>query len=445
MNLIIIIIGIISAIVIFINPFIGLLATIALIPQALIPAFTYMLFGIFTMATPIKLIGGMTFASSLIRHQIERKSWDFLKRPQMRFFILFLIWIFISGFTQPGALTRENFTAFTSFAMIGFIILSLITDIKRFRWVLWAGLISVFIVSLQAVFSYSSFAEAVRIRGASYGPNYFALGLLPFLGITFYNTFAEKKMVLKAFSLVITAIIAIALIVTFSRAGLVGLLGMLLIATIKAEKKFKAVFLLALCVVLLINVLPSSVWERFTHTRIEQKYIGDPTVDSTTRRYLLAKAAWEMFLDHPLFGAGVGNYYWECGRYEVVHAGRAHTTYLEIMAEMGIIGIFLFLGILFYTFKSLNKIMKSDSYLSSYAYGLYMGLVGFLIAALFLHAQHEKVLWFVIFMAMALENIYVSELARSRACPVVPKGLYGVKRVKKRKKIKSAEEIEVVS
>jgi len=33
--------------------------------------------------------------------------------------------------------------------------------------------------------------------------------------------------------------------------------------------------------------------------------------------------------------------------------------------------------------------------------------------------------------------------ARSRACPVVPKGLYGVERVKKRKREKEINQVEV--
>ena len=116
-----------------------------------------------------------------------------------------------------------------------------------------------------------------------------------------------------------------------------------------------------------------------------------------------------MFLEHPLVGVGVGNYYYECRKYAPIFAGRAHTTYLEIMAELGIIGIFLFLGILFSTFKTLKKIIRSNSPISGYARGLYIGLAGFLIAAIFLHAQQEKALWFVIFMAAALEQIAFSK------------------------------------
>lgn len=405
-SLTMIILGFVGGITILINPFLGLLATSGLIPLSLFPAIAGSFLGVFSVATPIKIAGTLTFVSSFIRHISERKSWDFLKKPQMRFFMLFLAWIFISGFTQPGFAARENFTLFISFAVLGFIILSLIDSIKRFRWVLWAALIPVFIVSLNAVLNYLSFGQAIRVSGASYGPNYFAIGLLPFLGIAFYNISTEKKKILKIFSLIITLVIASALVFTFSRAGLVGFSGMLLTATLKAKKKIRAFLLLVICLTLLINVLPSQVWERFGQTEATLERLEETSnVNSTKRRLLLAKAAWKMFLEHPLVGVGVGNYYYECRKYAPIHAGRAHTTYLEIMAELGIIGIFLFLGILFNTFKILKKIIKSNCPVGGYARGLWIGLVGFLIAAIFLHAQQEKALWFVVFMAAALERI----------------------------------------
>jgi len=400
----IIIWGFIGGIVVLINPFLGLLAISALIPLSLLPPIANTFLGLFTMATPIKIMGAWTFVSSFVRHISTGKSWGFLKRPQIKFFLIFLLWIFISGLTQPCSFTRENFTAFTSYAVLGFIILSLVTNIKRVRWVIWLGLLCMFIVSLQAIFNYSSFQEAARMRGESYGPNYFAIGLLPFLGIAFYNIFVEKKKLLKTFSLIIAITIVTALIVTISRGGLIGLAGMFVIAAVAAKKKLKTFLFLAICATILINVMPAQVWERFERTKLEGP-IGEETVASTQRRFLLAKAGWQMFLAHPIFGVGVGNYYWECRNYQAISAGRAHNMYLEIMAELGIIGTFFFLGILFSTFKSLKKIINDRSPTSGYARGFYIGLAGFLIAAIFLHAQHEKVLWFVIFMAVALEQI----------------------------------------
>ena len=249
MNTPIIILGLIAGVIILIRPFIGLLIISALIPLALIPAITSTFLGLFSMATPIKITGTWTFGSAFIRHISTGKSWGFLKRPQIKFFLLFLLWIFISGFTQPCSFTRENFTVFISFTVLGFIILSLVNNLGRFRGVIWAGIISIFIVSLNAIFNYLSFQESVRISGASYGPNYFAVGLLPFLGIGFYNIFTEKRKVLKVLSLLITIAASTALIVTFSRAGLIGFAGMLVIAAAGAKRKPRAFLSLVICII----------------------------------------------------------------------------------------------------------------------------------------------------------------------------------------------------
>lgn len=413
MNIVFIIILIGLGIFIFISPFFGLLITVSLIPFAVIQAIGYSLFGIFTMATPIKFIGGFTFVSSFIKQIAEKRSWSFLRMPQVKFFILFLLLIYASGFMHPGFATRENFTSFISSAMLGFIILALIKDTKKFRLVLWVGLISIFIVSLKNIFGASGQEEEIlRISGGSYGPNEFAVMLLPFLGIAFYNVFAEKNKLIKFFSLFIAIALLIALIMTLSRGGIIGLVGMLFIGALKSKRKIMGILSVIALSILLVRVMPQQVWERFEKTRIEERSVGD--IASTTRRFHLAKAAWEMFLDYPVFGVGVGNYYYKSTSYEHVRGGRAHNMYLEVLAELGIFGFMAFMGIIFSTLKSLKRIIKSNPLVSNYARGLYIGILGFLFAALFLHAQQEKTFWFFIFMSAALERIAIqSSIAKN--------------------------------
>ncbi len=43
---------------------------------------------------------------------------------------------------------------------------------------------------------------------------------------------------------------------------------------------------------------------------MSRKMGNNEALDSTTRRYYLALGAWEMYKDHPVFGVGLGNYYW---------------------------------------------------------------------------------------------------------------------------------------
>jgi O-antigen ligase len=404
-NIFYIIIGLSTAIGIFISPLFGLGLTLILIPISTQLTMGGSFLGIFSMVTPIKIIGTLTFLSTLIHCGGRKGAWDFLKKPQIKYFVLFLIWVFISGFTQPGWASRENFTMFISNAILGITVLILLQDIKKLRLMLWLITISIFFICLQTILSYLGIERA---GGTGYGPNEFAIAILPFIALTFYTSTTESSKLLKLILIGIMIVIFLALITTVSRGGIVGLGGMLLVAILKSRKKFIAIIVVCILTVIFINTMPQNLRDRFGKTQVSEKAfgIGDGDIDSTTRRYYLAQAGWRIFLTHPLFGIGIGNYFYENRNYAPVSPGRAHNTYLEIMAELGIIGILLFFGIIFFTLRGLNKIIRSKTPLNGYSKGLYIGLVGFLIAGIFLHAQQDRILWFLIFMSAALERIY---------------------------------------
>ncbi|MFH1996493.1 MAG: O-antigen ligase family protein [Candidatus Omnitrophota bacterium] len=216
----------------------------------------------------------------------------------------------------------------------------------------------------------------------------------------------EKRRLFKVFYALATATILFALIITYSRGGLLGLLGMLIIAAFSSKNKTKSIVACLAAIIILVNFMPSQMKDRISNTKTTLSDLDRVNnVDSTKRRFLLARAAWKMFLDHPLFGVGVGNFYYGCPKYEAVSPGRAHSMYLEMLAELGAVGFFLFVRMLFYTFKSIAYVIKQCEQLRGYARGLFVGLVGVLIAAIFLHAQQEKGFWFLIFMSVALKNI----------------------------------------
>lgn len=424
-----IIIGMILAVCILVKPMFGLAITIILMPISTQQTLGGSFLGLFTMTTPIKIIGSITFISTFIHYGGKKEAWGFIKLPQAWFFSLFIVWIFISGLTQPGFATRANFTIFTSIAVLCFIMLVLINDRDRFRLVLWCGIIAIFFVCINAILTRCGIEVSrgpVRLSGASYGSNEFAINLLPFLGLAFCCIFAERHKGLKILATGITCIIVFTLLLTFSRGGIVGLISMLFIAIFKAKNRIIMFFVIAILFIAAINAMPAymreGMQERIAETEATlQNLDGTVNVDSTKRRYLLAKAAWEMFLEYPLFGVGVGNYYYECRRYEAIYAGRAHNMYLEIMAETGIVGFFLFTGIIWLTLRTLGVMMRLPPPWANYAYGLYIGLIGFLIAALFLHAQHEKALWFIIFMAIVLYRITQYSVISTGKNNIIPK------------------------
>ena len=182
---VVIILGILGTGIILFNPFFGLVCTVALIPQSLLPALSNMLLGAFTLITPIKIVGGLTFLATFLKQMVGGKSWSFMGTSGFRWYVVFLIYVFINGFAMPSAFTRESFTAYSSFAMLGFCILALVNTPARAKKLVWAALISVWIVSLNSIYNYFSGSSMARMSGGAYGPNEFAIGIPAFYRFEF--------------------------------------------------------------------------------------------------------------------------------------------------------------------------------------------------------------------------------------------------------------------
>ncbi|MBN2357711.1 O-antigen ligase family protein [candidate division KSB1 bacterium] len=86
--------------------------------------------------------------------------------------------------------------------------------------------------------------------------------------------------------------------------------------------------------------------------------------DSIQGRFLMWKVSWRMFLDHPILGMGFGRYGMEYGYYQAEYfaqhpqndyekwlsgnVNHAHNEYLEVLTELGIPGLLLFLALIYF-------------------------------------------------------------------------------------------------
>jgi len=105
----------------------------------------------------------------------------------------------------------------------------------------------------------------------------------------------------------------------------------------------------------------------------------------------------------------------------VLTKNEAHNTYIEIAAETGILGIaalFMIIWATLVTFRRTRYIMRRarDKELERLAEALELSFLSFLVGAMFLSAQYEKTFWFILAMAVALQNIaqkeYLSRLKK---------------------------------
>jgi putative inorganic carbon (HCO3(-)) transporter len=115
-------------------------------------------------------------------------------------------------------------------------------------------------------------------------------------------------------------------------------------------------------------------------------------------------AALHMFRDHPILGVGAGNYplhyldySQQIGLDQRDQQREAHSLYLEALAETGIVGALALLVVLW---LALSGAWRARQRLGGpaglVAEGVFVALLSFLVAALFLHSTYPRYLWILV-------------------------------------------------
>jgi O-antigen ligase len=167
----------------------------------------------------------------------------------------------------------------------------------------------------------------------------------------------------------------------------------------------------ALAVTLAISgLLPPAVLDRIAQT-IEYFGVFDVrNVQVSIENWAVVErmahwqAGWYMFLDHPWLGVGAGNYADAYASYFVgpwpEALGHAHNYYINMLAELGIVGGALLLAILVLVFSELgNPLLYSAQHSRTFWRALLAGCVGGLVVfcahnmfdSLFVHSVNVQI------------------------------------------------------
>ena len=212
------------------------------------------------------------------------------------------------------------------------------------------------------------------------------------------------------------------LLTTASRGALVGLVVALLIAPlfVGRGRRGAAVVLTALAVAgagsYLVAVAPASSIERITE--------ADATGTGRTEIWLLG---WRMIQDKPFAGVGADNYGNSTIHYLLQPGGLtrseffvdenkvAHNVYLQVVAELGIVGLVLFAVVIAFALLTLLRAARrfeqlGDRPMDLLSRGLFLALCGHLAAWTFSSDIYSKQMWLLLALAVA-----IGAIARSRA------------------------------
>lgn len=265
----------------------------------------------------------------------------------------------------------------------------------------------------------------LRQAGPVRDPNFFSQILVILVPMALERFINEKKPLPKLIAGMAVLIFIFTIIYTYSRGGFLALAASLMVWLVKRPPKPQIATLMIAAGILVLQLLPSNYTERILS--LSSFLPGSSTFVTSDQSFRGRSSenlvAINMFLDHPLTGVGPGNYslyYQEYSRRLGIDPRRglrsAHSLYLEVLAERGLPGIFLFSLILYLTIMGLIRseplsLAKRDHELADISIAVLGSVVGYLVSALFLHGAQIRYFWVLIGIAWAVKKI--AETAKS--------------------------------
>lgn len=293
-----------------------------------------------------------------------------LKRPENKFIIIYFLLTYaylwwgsiIHGIDLPIALDNIRFMEWKNHALLIVLYFVTLGHVKNRRQIII--LVSIMLVTIlfaDRTFSATAHTEGHfdwRRRGegifSTLGPNemgaFFADYIFLALGILFY----QKKRIYRYLLLVLIIYTVYCILFTYSRGAYTGFsIGILYIVFLR-----KKIFLIPIVIILIYwqTMMPAPVVERLSMTKTEEGIFEE----STAGRITLWKQGLSLFASKPM-GHGFETTY--LLGLKTTEGGKSrfdvHNKYVEFLIEMGVVGVAIFICLLFVSFKAGWRLYKA--------------------------------------------------------------------------------------
>jgi O-antigen ligase len=323
--------------------------------------------------------------------------------------------------SDPGA-ARTTALRFAQGVLLLFVVFAAIRERRHLSWILYAFLVG---ASLSAFVGLSGVTHADRadiyasgrLTGGIGDPNELAAVLVPALSFALFMFVIKRGTIVRLLLLASAFICALALFRTESRGGLIGLAVMLVASLLVAGPIRARATLIALATT-------GFALAYFTLLAPPQALARVTTFSGSgdTGRADLWTVALDVTRDHPIFGVGAGNFQVVEPTYAfrnrnlprfdlIVDTPKVvHNMYLQILAELGVVGFILFavliVGAFVVAFRACHAFAQAgDLEMEILARGIIIGTIGMLTAFVFLSAQYEKQLPLLLGVLAALTTL----------------------------------------
>jgi len=331
-----------------------------------------------------------------------------------------------------GPIAVNNYAALMTFKAMGlnFIAyLAVITFVNSFRKMetlvgLWLG-VHVFLAIIGTV-------KGGRGVGGWLGDeNDFCMQLNMVIPFAYFGLFWASNKVKKITFAGLLCLYILAAMTTLSRGGFLGMAAVGAFCWAQSSRKVLSAFLVFLLIGFILLAAPDKYWSEIASTTSDQNL----ETGTGAERLYTWEVGWDMFLANPIIGVGQGNFQWVFSEYEAGRqflgrsiAGRAaHSAYFTLLPELGLVGLCIFVSMLYLTRRDLVLIYRSYRYRAEvgmeqgrindlkkayfYANAMQASLIGYLVTSIFISTLYYPSFWIMMGFVVALRNITVRDLA----------------------------------
>jgi O-antigen ligase len=361
--------------------------------------------------TLAKLGGGVLAIAWLVAVVKPDSSIPFLghRHPVLAYSALVLLcWTFASMLWAPDrSVAGLTGLRFGQGILLLFIVFAAVRERRHLTWVVYAFVVG---ATLTAVIGLGGVTQTEgagidasgRLAGGIGDPNELAALLIPALGFTLFMLLAKKGLLVRCLLLAAAITCAVALFQTESRGGLVGLAVMLLASVVfsgpvRAKAATMVLTVLGFTLAYFTLIASPEALARVT----------DFSAGGGTGRPTIWAVAAAVSRNHPLGGVGAGNFILVEPSYAfgninltrfdlIVDTPKVvHNMYLNILAELGVVGLILFAVMIVAAFTAAFRAVGTfartgDVETEILARGIIIGTIGMLAAFFFLSAQYDK-------------------------------------------------------
>ncbi|MBF0331974.1 MAG: O-antigen ligase family protein [Candidatus Omnitrophica bacterium] len=351
----------------------------------------------------INILGIATIIFLIFESSGKSEGRRMVKAPQTWMMLCFFLTILMSHVTHMYFWgMQDSFAKFFPTFILFFVILNAINTERRLKATITIITLIMGLLVMQGIYQmHNGFGWAGQVlttQGDGQGgiisrinwvgifgdPNDLALTFVIGIGFLLPFVFSNINILTRLLSAAFVAYLGYGIFLTNSRGGQIALMAAAGYFFIRKTKRFVLGGILGGAAAAAVLVFGPSRMSALSSSE-----------DSAAARLDLWYGGLQLFKSNPIFGRGFGMFMEDLPQ-------TAHNSYVLAVAELGFVGLFLWIAMIYISMKGLLMVQNKNKDLANYALGIQTALFGFCVAAFFLSRTYVILPYMLFAMAGSL-------------------------------------------